>query len=258
MPSREIDTVINFICRIVLLLMEGIYLFVILCTYARGILLHVHNRLLRLVISTTRTTYQPIAVHEIQFRFDLEGNVGYRIGDLLNEDDFLHPWNTAPTPPPPTTPSSGTPDLPTSPLRSYTPVIIENEPLSPTQLASAQRTPSPSPLPSTGWDPLDLLRARIEELNNRSNPEPPSTRGNTPDYENYETADELDMTTLLELINNLALNTDPPANTSPKSTDTPSTPFTFDPNPSDTLDIPPPPSPNPFQPPGPDYGWGNK
>ncbi|KDQ48875.1 hypothetical protein JAAARDRAFT_201380 [Jaapia argillacea MUCL 33604] len=253
MPAREIDTVINFICRIILLLMEGIHLSILLCSYARGALIHVHGRLLQLVISTTRATYQPIAVHEIHFHINPEGGVGYHLGDLYNEEDVLRPWQTAPTPPPPTAPLPETPDFPTSPPHSYTPIIIENDLLSP---VSVQRTPSPTP--STGWDPLDRLRERLEQLNNRSNPEPPSTRGNTPDYENYETADELDMTTLLELINNLALNTDSPANTSPKSTDTPSTPFTFDPNPSDTLDIPPPPSPNPFQPPGPDYGWGNE
>ncbi|KDQ48910.1 hypothetical protein JAAARDRAFT_201333 [Jaapia argillacea MUCL 33604] len=66
------------------------------------------------------------------------------------------------------------------------------------------------------------------------------------------------MTTLLELINNLALSNDSPEDASPKPADMSSPPFTFDPNPSDMLDIPPPPSPNPFQPPGPDYGWGNE
>ncbi|KDQ58760.1 hypothetical protein JAAARDRAFT_193284 [Jaapia argillacea MUCL 33604] len=232
MPAREIDTVINFICRIILLLMEGIHLSILLCSYARGALIHVHGRLLQLVISTTRATYQPIAVHEIHFHINPEGNVGYHLGDLYNEEDVLRPWQTAPTPPPPTAPLPETPDFPTSPPRSYTPIITENDLLSP---VSAQRTPSPTP--STGWDPLDRLRERLEQLHNRHNSDHPPTR---------------------ELINNLALSTDSPEDASPKPTDTSSPPFTFDPNPSDMLDIPPPPSPNPFQPPGPNYGWGNE
>ncbi|KDQ65193.1 hypothetical protein JAAARDRAFT_188441 [Jaapia argillacea MUCL 33604] len=173
MPAHEINTVINFICRIILLLMEGIHLFIILCTYARGILIHIHTRLLQLVISTTHATYQPIAVHDIHFRIDLEGN-------------------TAPTPPPPTAPLPGTPSPPTSPSCSYSLVIIESRPGSPAQPTSAPRTASPSPPPSTGWDPLDLLCERLERLHNHHNPDHPSTRGNTPDYENFETTDELE------------------------------------------------------------------
>ncbi|KDQ53448.1 hypothetical protein JAAARDRAFT_197266 [Jaapia argillacea MUCL 33604] len=253
MPTREIDTVINFISRIILLLMEGIHLFIIFCTYTHGALIHVHSRLLQLVINTTRATYQPIAVHEIHFHINPEGNVGYHLSDLYNEEDVLRPWQTAPTPPPPTAPLPETPDFPTSPPHSYTPVVIQNDLLSP---VAVQRTLSPTP--STGWDPLDHLREHLEQLQNHNHSDHPPTRGNTPDYENFETADELDMTNLLELINNLTLSTSPLEDASPKTADTSSPPFTFDPNPSDMLDIPPPPSPNPFQPPGPDYGWGNE
>ncbi|KDQ61636.1 hypothetical protein JAAARDRAFT_190370 [Jaapia argillacea MUCL 33604] len=210
MPAHKINTVINLICRLILLLMEGIHLFIILCTYACGALIHIHSRLLQLVISTTRATYQPIAVHEIHFHINPEGNMGYHLGNLYNEEDVLCPWQTAPTPPPPTTPSPGIPNPPTSPLRSYTPVIIKNDLLSPVS----------NPLPPP---PIVVIMAN-----------------------------------LLELINNLTLNTDSPKDASPKPADMSSPPFTFDPNPSNMLDIPPPPSPNPFQPPGPDYSWGNE
>ncbi|KDQ52847.1 hypothetical protein JAAARDRAFT_197917 [Jaapia argillacea MUCL 33604] len=66
------------------------------------------------------------------------------------------------------------------------------------------------------------------------------------------------MSNLLKLINNLILNDNPPKDTSPKSTNPPDTEFIFEPNLSATLDLPPPNSPNPFQPEGPDYGWGDK
>ncbi|KDQ59362.1 hypothetical protein JAAARDRAFT_192874 [Jaapia argillacea MUCL 33604] len=234
MPARKIDTVINFICRIVLLLMEGIHLFIILCTYARGILIHIHTRLLQLVISTTHATYQLIAVHDIHFRIDLEGNVGYRLGHLYNEEDVLRPWQTAPTPPPPTAPLPGTPSPPTSQSHLYSPVIIKSHPRSPAQPSSAPRTASPSPPPSTA-----VTTPTTPLLMNPLLPLPI-----TPDMSN-----------LLKLINNLVLSDSPPQDTSPKSTDTSDTLFTFEPNPSATLDLPPPNSPNPFQT---GDGWGDK
>ncbi|KDQ64022.1 hypothetical protein JAAARDRAFT_187403 [Jaapia argillacea MUCL 33604] len=254
MPAREINTIINFICHLVLLLMEGIHLLIILSTYTHGALIHIYGRLLQLVISTTRTTYQPIAVHEIHFHIDLEGNVAYHLGDLYNKEGVLCPWQTAPTPPPPTVPLPGIANLPASPPRLHTPVTIENNSLPPIPPIATQCTPSPTS--STGWDPLDHLCEHLEQLCDLNNPSYPTTCGNTPDYKNFETTD--DMTTLLELINKLALSADPPKNTSPRTADMSSPPFTFDPNPSDMLDIPLPPSPNPFQPPGPNYSWGNE
>ncbi|KDQ49343.1 hypothetical protein JAAARDRAFT_200925 [Jaapia argillacea MUCL 33604] len=225
MPTCKIDTIVSLICHLILLLMEGIYLFIILCTYAHGILIQVYNQLLQLVISTT---------HHV-------------------------PTYRTPTPPPPIAPSLGTPSFPTLQPRSYTPVIIENKSLSPTQLATTQHTLLPSPTPSTSWDLLDILRECLEQLHNCNNPDHPSTCGNTPDYNPLPPSPiTTSMTTLLELINNLTLSTCSPEDTSPKSANAPSTPLIFNPNPSNTLDIPPPPMPNPFQPSGPNYSWGSK
>ncbi|KDQ62829.1 hypothetical protein JAAARDRAFT_190104 [Jaapia argillacea MUCL 33604] len=234
MPAREIDTIINFICRIVLLLMEGIHLFIILCTYACRALIHVHGRLLQLVISTTRATYQPIAVHEIHFHINPEGNVGYHL-DCTHSSHQLHPCRKHLTSPPR--------------HLAHTPLLSSRTTSSHLSLCNALRRLL-HPLVGT---PSTVFM-------NVSNNSTTATTLTTLPLANplLPPPIVIIMANLLELINNLTLNIDSPKDTSPKPANTSSPPFTFDPNPSDMLDIPPPPSPNPFQPPGPDYGWGNK
>ncbi|KDQ53064.1 hypothetical protein JAAARDRAFT_197840 [Jaapia argillacea MUCL 33604] len=156
MPPREIDTIINFICQIILTLLEGLHLLIILCTHAHEALIHVHNRLLQLVISTTRTTYQLIAVHEIRFQVDTSGPIEFRFGQLYNEEDFFCNWNTAPTPPPPAAPSVGTPDFATTPPR-------EQEFLA-RLAAHRQRSPSLDPL-DTLVMPIDYRRFAPTQFN---------------------------------------------------------------------------------------------
>ncbi|KDQ61412.1 hypothetical protein JAAARDRAFT_190186 [Jaapia argillacea MUCL 33604] len=53
MPPRDSDLVINFICRILLICLTGIHLGIAICSHVRGTLIHVHNQLLQLVITTT-------------------------------------------------------------------------------------------------------------------------------------------------------------------------------------------------------------
>ncbi|KDQ54185.1 hypothetical protein JAAARDRAFT_196922 [Jaapia argillacea MUCL 33604] len=145
MPPCEIDTVINFICRIILIFCEGLHLGI-------AILSHAH------------------------------GHVEHHLGDLLNEEDFHRPWNTAPTPPPPTAPSVGTPDFTTTPACSPSPP-------SPRELDFLARLATRDGVRrrTLSLDPLFVLQARINTLN--STLDYPDTRSNTPDYENYETAD---------------------------------------------------------------------
>ncbi|KDQ51082.1 hypothetical protein JAAARDRAFT_199466 [Jaapia argillacea MUCL 33604] len=179
MPPRDSDLVINFICRILLICLTGIHLGIAICSHIRGTLIHVHNQLLQLVITTTRATYRPIAVPAVHFQFDENGYVSSFLGDLYNEEDFERPWNTAPTPPPPAAPSVGTPDFATTPPRSPSPPSPREQEFLRRLTEICQRRPE--------LDPLDVLRHRLNALN--ATLDYPDTRGNTPDYENYETAE---------------------------------------------------------------------
>ncbi|KDQ50364.1 hypothetical protein JAAARDRAFT_200042 [Jaapia argillacea MUCL 33604] len=157
MPPRDSDLVINFICRILLICLTGIHLGIAICSHVRGTLIHVHNQLLQLVITTTRATYRPIAVPAVHFQFDENGYVSSFLGDLYNEEDFERPWNTAPTPPPPTAPSVGTPDFATTPPRSPSPPSPREQEFLRRLTEIRQRRPE--------LDPLDVLRHRLNALN---------------------------------------------------------------------------------------------
>ncbi|KDQ49668.1 hypothetical protein JAAARDRAFT_200671 [Jaapia argillacea MUCL 33604] len=179
MPPRDSDLVINFICCILLVCLTGIHLGIAICSHVCGTLIHVHNQLLQLVITTTRATYRPIAVPAVHFQFDENGYVSSFLGDLYNEEDFERPWNTAPTPPPPAAPSVGTPDFATTPPRSPSPPSPREQEFLRRLTEIRQRRPE--------LDPLDVLCYRLNALN--ATLDYPDTCGNTLNYENYETAE---------------------------------------------------------------------
>ncbi|KDQ54592.1 hypothetical protein JAAARDRAFT_196500 [Jaapia argillacea MUCL 33604] len=179
MPPQDSNLVINFICRILLICLTSIHLGIAICSHVRGTLIHVHNQLLQLVITTTHTTYRPIVVPAIHFQFDENGYISSFLGDLYNEEDFERPWNAAPTPPPPAAPSVGTPDFATTPPRSPSPPSPCEQEFLRRLTEIRQHRPE--------LDPLDVLRHRLNALNTTL--DYPDTRGNTPDYENYETAE---------------------------------------------------------------------
>ncbi|KDQ60886.1 hypothetical protein JAAARDRAFT_191020, partial [Jaapia argillacea MUCL 33604] len=164
MPPRDSDLVINFICRILLICLTGIHLGIAICSHVRGTLIHVHNQLLQLVITTTRATYRPIAVPAVHFQFDENGYVSSFLGDLYNEEDFERPWNTAPTPPPPAAPSVGTPDFATTPPRSPSPPSPREQEFLRHLIEIRQRRPELDPL-DTLVMPIDARRFAPVQFN---------------------------------------------------------------------------------------------